>query len=162
MLFNLLLGFVILTIVSFMMIRPLTKTADAKNKAEYVISVNWPNENKDDIDTWLEDPTGKTVWFGQKEANLMHLDRDDLGNVNDFVSLADGSFAICPRNQELTTIRGFIPGEWILNIHAYSKRESKPTPVDVTIDRINPSLKTVFYKQIVMENQCWEMGILSI
>jgi len=91
-----------------MMIRPQIKQADMKNKAEYVITVSWPNDNKDDIDTWLEDPLGGQVWFRVKEKNFAHLDRDDLGYVNDTVVMADGTIVACPRNQELTTIRGII------------------------------------------------------
>jgi len=138
-----------------MMIRPQIKQADMKNKAEYIITVSWPNENKDDIDTWLEDPLGGQVWFSQREKNFAHLDRDDLGYRNDTVVMADGSIVTCPRNQELTTIRGFIPGEWILNVHAYNKREEKPTRVTTTIDRINPTFTTVFYKEIILSSQ-WQ------
>jgi len=155
LLFNLLLGFIFLFFISFMMIKPMMKKADAKNKAEYVISVTWPDNNKDDIDTWIKDPQDDIVWFREKEKNLSHLDRDDLGHINDTIVLPDGTIIECPLNQELVSIRGFIPGEWILNIHAYRHRETEPTPVKVSIDKINPSFKTVFFKEITIIEQ-WQ------
>jgi hypothetical protein len=155
LLFNLLLGFTVLFFVSFLMVKPIAKKADAKNKAEYVISVTWPNDNRDDVDTWLEDPVGGLVWFRQKEKNMSHLDRDDLGHKSDFITLPDGSMIKCPVNQELTTIRGFIPGEWTLNAHLYKKNETDETIVNVSIDKINPVFKTVFAKEIVFQRQ-WQ------
>ena len=50
----------------------------------------------------------------------MHLDRDDLGDKNDKIYLPDGSMIKVPQNQELLTIRGIVPGEYVLNIHMYS------------------------------------------
>jgi hypothetical protein len=155
LLFNLLLGFTVLFFVSFLMIKPLVKKADAKNQAEYLISVTWPDDNRNDIDTWLEDPLGGLVWFRQKEFNMSHLDRDDLGHKNDSVVLPDGTVISCPVNQELTTIRGFIPGEWVLNTHLYKKNESKSTTVKISIDKINPRFKTVFFKELVFNTQ-WQ------
>ena len=155
LLFNLLLGFTMLFFVSFLMIQPVAKKADAKNNAEFVISVTWPDGNMDDIDTWLEDPIGGVVWFRHKEKNMSHLDRDDMGVLNDVIELADGSVVMCPRNQELTTIRGFISGEWTLNIHAYKRREQKPTTVRVSLDKINPTFRTLFFKDIVLKYQ-WQ------
>jgi len=138
-----------------MLIRPQTQKANMKNKAEYIITVTWPNDNTDDIDTWLEDPLGGVVWFRRLEKNFAHIDRDDLGYINDTIIMPDGLVVKCPRNQELTTIRGFIPGEWTLNVHAYTKREKEPTHVIATIDKINPSFSTVFYKDITLTSQ-WQ------
>jgi hypothetical protein len=134
-----------------MMIKPQVKKADAKNNAQYIVSVTWPDNNLDDIDTWLESPDGKLVWFRDKDGSMAHLDRDDLGMQHDVVTLSDGSVVTNPRNQEIVTIRGFIAGEWVLNIHTYKKREEQPTPVKVSIDRVNPVFKTLFFREIVME-----------
>ena len=155
LLFNLLLGFTMLFFISFMMIKPPVKEADAKNQAEFLISVTWPDENMDDVDTWLEDPLGGLVWFRQKEENMSHLDRDDMGSLNDTIELADGTIVACKRNQELTTIRGFIPGEWVLNVHSYKRRQQEPTVVRISIDKINPTLKILFFKEITLKNQ-WQ------
>jgi hypothetical protein len=86
---------------------------------------------------------------------MAHLDRDDLGNINDTLTLDDGRSIEYAHNQELTTIRGFITGEWVLNVHMYKKRDSDPTQVEVRIDKLNPKVQTLLYKKIVM-NHTWE------
>ena len=42
------------------------------------------DEHPDDIDLYVQDPTGKLVWYNQKEVGLMTLERDDRGDTNDF------------------------------------------------------------------------------
>ena len=151
LLFNLLLGYAFLFVISFLLIQPILKKAEVHTQAEYIITVTWPLDNRDDVDTWLEDPLGNLIWFKNKEAGLSHLDRDDLGNMNDTIYLADGSVIKYPYNQEICTIRGFIGGEWTLNIHMYSKREAEPTMARVTIDKLNPKLKPILAKDILLE-----------
>jgi len=155
LLFNTLVGFVLLFIISFLLINPSIKKADIKTKAEFVITVTWNDNSNDDVDTWLQDPAGNLLHFRQKDVGLAHLDRDDLGNLNDTITLPDGRSIEYTHNQELTTIRGFIPGEWVLNVHMYKKRGSDPTPVEVRIDKLNPKVRTLYYKKIVM-NSTWE------
>jgi hypothetical protein len=148
-------GFVLLFIIAFLSINPINKDADIKTKAEFVITVTWNVNSKDDVDTWLQDPTGNVLHFKQKDIGLAHLDRDDLGIINDTITLKDGRIIKYPHNQELTTIRGFVSGEWVLNVHMYKKRDSNPTLVEIRMDKLNPRLETVFYKKIKMD-QTWE------
>ena len=155
LLFNTLVGFVFLFIIAFMLINPSIKKADIKTKAEFVITVTWDDKSRDDVDTWLQDPTGNVLHFRQKDVGLAHLDRDDLGKINDTLRLEDGREIVYPHNQELTTIRGFLTGEWVLNVHMYSKRDPNPTLVEVRIDKLNPKVETLFYKKIVMKSR-WE------
>ena len=155
LLFNTLVGFVLLYVVAFLLINPMIKKADIATKAEYVITVTWNDDSADDVDTWLQDPTGNVLHFRQKDIGLAHLDRDDLGQLNDRLIMQDGSVIEYKHNQELTTIRGFISGEWVLNLHMYKKRDPEPTNVEVRIDKLNPTVKTVFYKNIVMQTG-WE------
>lgn len=159
LLFNMLLGFVMLFFISFYLMNPSRSEADIKTKAEFVITVTWQEGNKCDVDTWLQDPLGNIVFFRQKEKGLMHLDRDDLGNVNDTIVLPSGQRIVLPINQELTTIRGFIPGEWILNIHMYKKRTEEGAVVEVFIDKLNPKVKKLFYKKIILSRQWQEVTV---
>ncbi len=155
LLFNTLVGFVFLFIVSFFLINPSIEESDIKTKAEYVITVTWSDKSRDDVDTWLQDPVGNVVHFRQKDVGMAHLDRDDLGKANDVITLDDGTKVEYPHNQELTTIRGFLTGEWVLNLHMYNKRDLSPTLVEVRIDKLNPKVQTVFYKKILMKAR-WE------
>jgi len=159
LLFNLLLGFAFLFIISFLMIQPILKKAEVHTQAEYIITVTWPLNNKDDVDTWIEDPLGNIVYFKNKEAGLVHLDRDDLGDMNDTIYLADGTKIKYPYNQEILTIRGFVGGEWTLNLHMYSKREKSPTTARVTVDKLNPKLKTIIAKDVILEERGDEITV---
>lgn len=155
LLFNTLVGFVFLFIIAFLLINPSIKKADIKTKAEFVITVTWSDNSQDDVDTWLQDPAGNVLHFRQRDVGLAHLDRDDLGKINDTITLDDGRRVEYPHNQELTTIRGFLTGEWVLNVHMYNKRDANPILVEVRIDKLNPKVETVFYKKIVMKSR-WE------
>jgi len=137
LLFNVLIGFVFLFIVSFLLINPIAKRADIEVKAEFLITVMWPDNLEDDVDTYVEDPAGNLVWFRSREPGLMHLDRDDLGKRNDEVVTAAGTI-LFPENREIVTLRGIVPGEYVVNIHMYFKVGKEPVPVTVQIDKINP------------------------
>ena len=68
----------------------------------------------------------------------MHLDRDDLGKRNDFINTPSGPVEY-PENREIITIRGTVPGEYVLNVHMYGKKsDNLLTPVTVFVDKINP------------------------
>ena len=137
------------------------KKANVEHKAEYIITVSWPVKYQDDIDTWLEDPIGNVIWYRDKDKGLAHLDRDDLGSVNDTIQMPEGRFVTLPYNEEKTSIRGFIAGEWVLNIHYYSKRSFKDetahegVPVDVKIEKLNPINKIVFFETIILREH-WD------
>ena len=159
LLFNALLGFVFLFIIAFMAINVSSKKGDIETKAEFVITVTWDEKSKDDVDTWLQDPTGKVLFFKQKDIGLAHLDRDDLGILNDRVTTTGGNQIEYVYNQELTTIRGFIPGEWVLNLHMYNKRDPHAVTATVRIDKLNPRAETIFKKQIEMTRRGEEITI---
>ena len=137
LLFNILIGFVFLFIVSFLLINPIAKRADIEVKAEFLITVFWPDNLEDDIDVYVEDPAGNLVWFKSREPGLMHLDRDDLGKRNDEVITAAGTIFI-PENREIVTLRGIVPGEYVVNVHCYFKIGEDSVPVTIQIDKINP------------------------
>ncbi len=137
LLFNVLIGFVFLFIISFLLINPIAKRADIEVKAEFLITVFWPDDLEDDVDIYVEDPTGGLVWFKSREPGLMHLDRDDLGKRNDEVITAAGTI-LFPENREIVTLRGIVPGEYVVNVHMYFKVGAEPVPVTIQIDKINP------------------------
>ena len=131
-LFNTLVGFVLLFIIAFLLISPVKKKKEIEQKAEYVISVTWPGDLSDDVDSWLQDPTGKIMFFRRRETGLMHLDRDDLGTINDTQFVPGIGSVNYPYNREITTIRGIMPGEYVFNVHLYRKRRKGDYPIPVT------------------------------
>ena len=44
LLFNVLIGFVMLFIIAFLLINPITKKADIPVKAEFIITIEWEDE----------------------------------------------------------------------------------------------------------------------
>jgi hypothetical protein len=149
LLFNTLIGFVFLFVIAFLLIAPPVPT-DKKidPKAEILIILTWPEGSSKDIDMWVRDPTGEIISFRSRDRGLMHLDRDDLGSSNDTITLSDGRQVTSAMNQEIVTIRGFIAGEWTVNIHYYAYRQSGgeasatvnqlTAPITVELIRVNP------------------------
>jgi hypothetical protein len=123
MLFNILVGFAFLFIVAFLLIKPEQKKADFERKAEFVVVMEWDHDEPDDIDLYVQDPTETKVHFRLPITNFMYLDKDDLGYANDVVKNVDGTVKKVNINREVVTIRGIIPGEYVINAHYYSARE---------------------------------------
>ena len=125
LLFNILVGFAFLFIIAFLLIKPEAKKHDFERRAEFVIVMEWNDEQPDDIDLYVQDPTGKKVSFRTPIMNFMYLDKDDLGYANDVVKNVDGTITKVNINREVVTIRGIIPGEYIINVHYYSTRQAE-------------------------------------
>ena len=152
LLFNALLGFTFLFVVAVMLMNPVAKQGIIDPKAEYIVTVTWPDFDKNDIDTYLEDPAGSIIWFRNTQAGLVHLDRDDRGMLNDMITV-NGQAIENPLNQEVMTIRGVVTGEYVLNIHYYSTDQSKPVPVTVRLDKVNPKLEVLYYETITLDRE---------
>ena len=149
-LFNTLLCFVALFAVALLVINPNQDDKKIDVKAEFIITATWPGDMNDDIDLYVEDPNGNIVYFKRQEAGLMHLDRDDMGMSSDRVE-TDVGIIEYNDNIEVVTIRGTIPGEYVVNLHSYTKREEELTSVLVTVDKINP-FRTIVSKTIVFDD----------
>ena len=118
LLFNALLGFVVMFVLAVLLINPIAKSGAVDAKAEFLITLSWPEGRREDVDLYVQDPAGEMVWFRSREAGLMHLDRDDLGERNDVIEVA-GRQVRNPLNQEIVSIRGILPGEYVVNLHLY-------------------------------------------
>jgi hypothetical protein len=56
-----------------------------------------------------------------------------------------------PENKEIVTLRGYMPGEYIVNVHMYTRNSKElTTDVYVQLDKINPVFKTVVLKKITL------------
>lgn len=149
LLFNTLLIFVLLFAVALIAMNPKARTGVIDAKAEFIVTVTWPDLNPNDIDTWVQDPGGNLVWFRQREAGLMHLDRDDRGVSNDSLVI-DGQQVVNPLNQEVVTLRGFAPGEYTVNLFYYESKNGEPVPVNVSVVKVNPRAEVVFYGSLTL------------
>jgi hypothetical protein len=152
LLFNALLGFTYLFLIAVMFMNPDSKHGLIEAKAEYIIALNWADNDPNDIDIWVEDPAGNVVWFKNREAGLVHLDRDDRGNTNDFIKF-DNHQVSNPLNQELVSIRGIVPGEYVVNLHYYESVSNMPVEVTVKVSRVNPTFEVAYYGKILLEEK---------
>lgn len=152
LLFNALLGFTFLFLIAIMFMNPVSKKGIIDPKAEYIITIGWPDHSPDDVDTWVEDPSGNLIWFRNREAGLVHLDRDDRGQINDTITV-NGEEIQNPLNQEVVTIRGVVPGEYVVNVHYYASESRLPLAVTVKVAKVNPALEIVYYGDTLLENK---------
>jgi len=105
--------------------------SDVSLPAYIMIIASWPADSNDDIDLYVRDPSGSIVFFRNKDNNLMHLDRDDVGNNEDLSEVEK------PENREVVTIRKKLEGEFIINAHSYSKYSEDRIPVSIKIVKIS-------------------------
>ena len=158
LLFNILLGFVFLFFLTILFINPITKLGNVNLKAEYIITIEWKESLPDDVDIWVKDPNGEIVSYLKKDAGWLHLDRDDRGVINDKVSI-NGKEYTYPINREVVTLRGIIPGEYIVNLYLYDNKSNNPVDVKLIIEKVNPSLKLVYFNNITLMQNDSEMTI---
>ena len=144
LLFNVLLGFILLFFVAILFLSPEEDSGKIDIEAEYVITVTWPDNSPDDIDTYVQDPDGNITWFRNRSTSLVHLDRDDRGMLNDTLTI-EGKEVSNPLNQEVVAIRGMQPGEYIVNVHYYESESADPVPVSVKVARVNPVYTVAYY-----------------
>ena len=170
-LFILLLAFISMFILALILINPVTKKSEVERKAEFLITLEWDKESRDDVDIWVEDPLGKVVSFRNKTVDVMHLDKDDLGQLNDTIRFPDGSTQVIHLNREVVTLRGWVEGEYTINAHMYNKRDrthpsnansyGHPTNVKVEMLRINP-YKILFEERFTLTHRGEEVTIRRV
>ena len=170
-LFILLLAFISMFILALILINPVTKKSEVERKAEFLITLEWDKESRDDVDIWVEDPLGKVVSFRNKTIDVMHLDKDDLGQLNDTIRFPDGTTQVIHLNREVVTLRGWVAGEYTINAHMYNKRDrthpsnantyGHPTNVKVEMLRINP-YKILFEEKFTLTHRGEEVTIRRV
>ena len=157
LLFNTLVGFVFLFVLAFILINPVAKKSNVEVIAEFIIT-----------NTWVRDPAGNIVGFKQKDRGLMNLDRDDLGRANDTIETLNGEKILVRQNIEHVTIRGIIPGEYIVNVHLYRRSPRHEVleedyfeniPVRVNVEKLNP-YGVVYIKELLLTVKGEEKTVL--
>ena len=159
LLFNALLGFAFMFAIAFMLINSSEETGNIRSNAEILISVQWPDEHPDDVDAIVEDPQGSLVWYHNRDSGLMHLDRDDRGNLADNLNI-NGEVVSNPINQETITVRGLQSGEYIINLLHYKSNFKEPLPVTVKVEKLNPSVELDYYGEHFLNGVGDEMTAL--
>lgn len=159
LLFNTLLGFSLLFFIAILFMNPIAKLGNINYKAEYIITVTWPDDQPDDIDIWMSDPNQNILSYRDRDVGWLQLDRDDQGDLNDTIEI-NGVKQIYPINQEVVTIRGIVSGEYILNLQFYKNLTQKPVTATVKIEKVNPSLKVVYIDKVTLNKEDDEITVL--
>ncbi len=159
LLFNALLGFTFLFLLTILFLNPVSKLGRINLKAEFIISVEWPEDRGDDVDLWVEDPNGEIVSYLRREAGWLHLDRDDRGDINDTIWV-NGEPRVHPINQEVVTIRGVVAGEYVVNLYYYEAEPLAPVEAVVKVEKVNPTLQLVYAERVVLEAEDTERTVI--
>ena len=142
--------------LAYLAINSEAKQGNIDTKAQMLVTVSWPDNHPDDIDTYVEDPQGNIVWYHVMEAGMMSLDRDDRGDYKNMI-LVNGKTIRNPIRQEIVQMRALIPGEYVVNIHHYLATTPDPVPVTVTVEKINPKVEIVYYDRLFVDHTGDEM-----
>ena len=79
--------------LALLAISPEAKDGKIDTKAEFLVTMDWPDNHPDDLDLFVQDPAGNIAWYRHREAGFLVLDRDDRGGANDFIVVNGGSRA---------------------------------------------------------------------
>lgn len=121
LLFNLLVGFTCLFVLSFMLINPVAKKGTIDPPVLFMIESDWGDESLRDVDLYLRGPDGTVVYYGNKDGSYMVLQRDDLGTANDTYNI-NGESVTITRNYEVINLSQLPPGEYVVNVHHFSRK----------------------------------------
>jgi hypothetical protein len=151
MLFKALQVVAFLFFIALLVMNPEAKQGKVDTKAEFIITMGWPDSHPDDIDLYAEDPLGNIVWYHEREAGFMVLDRDDRGGLNNSITV-NGRKVMSPLRQEIVSIRGIVPGEYTVNVNYYLASQPATVPVSVKIEKVNPTVEVIFYDTIMLDH----------
>ncbi len=130
MLFKALQVVAFLFFLALLAISPEAKDGKINSKAEFIITMDWPDSHPDDLDLFVQDPVGNIAWYRHREAGFLVLDRDDRGGANDFIVVNARKIA-SPIREEIVTIRGLVAGEYTVNVSHFVATTSAPVPAKV-------------------------------
>jgi len=135
--------------IAFLAIAEQKQDGKVDSKAEFFISMTWPDNHPDDFDLFVQDPVGNVVWYRRRDIGFMSLERDNRGSANDFM-LVGGQKVRSSARQELVSIRGIVAGEYAVNVYHFTAQTDRPVPVTVTVDKLNPRVSIVAKRTLDM------------
>ena len=151
MLFKAMQVLAFLFFIALLSIAPDAKDGKIDPKAEFLITMSWPDNHPDDFDMFVQDPVGNLVWYRRRGAGFMTLDRDDRGGVNDFIMVGSKKI-LSPIRQETVSIRGIVAGDYTVNVYHFAALTGKPVPVSVRVEKLNPTVQVVYYDTIYLDH----------
>jgi hypothetical protein len=151
MLFKALQVVAFLFFLALLAISPDAKEGKIDSKAEFIITMDWPDSHPDDLDLFVQDPIGNIAWYRHREAGFLTLDRDDRGGANDFI-VVNGRKIPSPIREEIVTVRGIVPGEYTVNISHFQATTRQPVPATVKVQKLNPTAQVIFDDKVMVDH----------
>ncbi|QIG68086.1 hypothetical protein EVB55_151 [Rhizobium phage RHph_Y68] len=108
------------------------------DKSEFLIEMTWEDGSTNDVDILVQDPRGAIVFYQTDEIGMMTLDRDDRGSDNNTVHLENGTSVTNNVRREVVSIRGIIPGKYIVNGRMFANNSGQPSNVKIIVRKLNP------------------------
>jgi len=137
--------------VALLSISPEAKDGKIDSKAEFIITMDWPDNHPDDLDLFVQDPVGNIAWYRHREAGFLTLDRDDRGGANDFI-VVNGRKIPSPIREEIITVRGIVPGEYTVNLSHFQATTGQPVAATVKVQKLNPTAQVIFDDKVMVDH----------
>jgi hypothetical protein len=151
MLFKALQIVAFLFFIALLSISPDAKDGKIDSKAEFIITMDWPDNHPDDLDLFVQDPIGNIAWYRHREAGFLTLDRDDRGGANDFI-MVNGRKIPSPIREEIVTVRGIVPGEYTVNLSHFQATTGQPVAATVKVQKLNPTAQVIFDDKVTVDH----------
>jgi hypothetical protein len=151
MLFKALQVIAFLFFIALLMVSPESNGGKIDSKAEFIITMDWPDNHPDDLDLFVQDPVGNIAWYRHREAGFLTLDRDDRGGANDFI-VVNGKKIPSPVREEIVTVRGIVAGEYTVNVSHFRATTGRPVPVNVKVQKLNPAAQVIFDNKLTVDH----------
>ncbi len=151
MLFKALQVIAFLFFIALLSISPDAKDGKIDSKAEFIITMDWPDSHPDDLDLFVQDPIGNIAWYRHREAGFLTLDRDDRGGANDFI-VVNGNKIPSPIREEIVTVRGIVAGEYTVNISHFQATTGEPVTATVKVQKLNPTAQVIFDDKVIVDH----------
>jgi len=150
---------VIITAILFAANHDLSK-GNIVDKAEFVAILEWPESNTSDLDLWVRNPMNNTIYFRNRDEGLVTLDHDDTGGTYNIVIGPEGKKIESSLRREVASIRGIIPGKFIIDTMLYKLDGITPVPAKVQVIKLNP-YQVIAEKNIILKTKGEDQTIVS-
>jgi hypothetical protein len=137
--------------IALLAMNPEAKEGKIDSKAEFIITMDWPDAHPDDLDLFVQDPAGNIAWYRHREAGFLTLDRDDRGGANDFI-IVNGKKIASPIREEIVTVRGILAGEYTVNISHFQATTGMPVAAHVKVQKLNPTAQVIFDNKLTLDH----------
>ena len=130
--------FLLLLITVLALINPPQEDGKITPRSEAMLTMEWDDKQKSDIDVWVLTPDGNKVYFVQKDAGHTVLHRDDLGISNDKYINERGETVYIEQNIEVLDFVTLIDGEYLVSGHDYRHRDNGEVEVEINLIVMDP------------------------